>query len=148
MNTVAYRNLILAAAVLAIGTTPALAQGTTTRLKAEVPFSFRVGGLQYPAGTYMTSVLVMNTGVRAIKIVNVQSGEPTIVLASSVIYPGTNAQQDGGARLTFRCAESNCSLAQLWAGSGEPGIQFLTPTVKRGESMKLAVIRLRPTAAD
>ena len=76
MKTVAYRNMILAAAALAISVTPAVAQGSTTKLKAEVPFSFRVGGMEYPAGTYETSVITMSSGARVVKVLNLRSGDP------------------------------------------------------------------------
>jgi hypothetical protein len=86
MKNVAYRNLILAAAALAVCMTPAIAQ-TTTKLKAEIPFSFRAGGQQYPAGTYETSVMVSNTGSRVLKISNMADHNSSLVMANSILVP-------------------------------------------------------------
>jgi hypothetical protein len=141
----AFRTMILATAVLSFSMTTVFAQDM--KLKAEVPFAFHIGNQEYAAGTYETSVIGTNTGVKILKIVNVATGSPRLVMATTNVYPRNAASRESGARLVFRCAASNCALSQIWSG-GEMGMQFRTPAAKSGEPMHLAVIRLRPTSAD
>ena len=145
MNTVTYRNLILAAAAMAVSVTPTFAQGATPKLKANVPFSFHVGSHEYPAGTYSTTVIENTTSARIVRLVNEATGKAALIQAMNLNY---SSKMDSEAKLAFQCADSTCALAQLWLGNGRPGIQFLTPRTKPGEAMKLAVIRLLPTSAD
>ena len=147
MKNVTTSALILAAAALTFSVTAAFAQ-STTRLKAEIPFSFRIGSQQYPAGTYETSVIGTNTGAKVVKIVNMESGTPRVVMASARAYPRNAASEESGARLVFRCENSGCVLSQVWPGNFANGMQFTTPAAKLGDPTHLAVIRLRPTSAD
>ena len=94
-----------------------------------------------------TTVIAMNTGSRVLKIVNTETGDFRIALVTSPAYPKNAAEKELGARLVFKCADSGCALAQVWPAF-EAGMQFSTPSVKRGEPMHLAVVRLRPTLAD
>ena len=147
MKNVTCSSMILAAAALTFSVTTAFAQ-STTKLKAEIPFSFHIGSQEYPAGTYETSVVGTGTGTKILKIVNVETGSPRVAMASSNAYPRNASSGDSGARLVFKCADSNCALSQVWPGNLETGMQFTTPSAKRGEPMHLAVIRLRPASAD
>ena len=147
MKNTTTRTLILAAAALTVSVTTAFAQNTT-RLKAEIPFSFHIGNQAYPAGTYEASVLGSSTGTKVLKIVNVETGNPRIAMATNNVYPKNSASEESGARLVFRCVDSDCALSQVWPGNSDTGMQFRTPPVKSGEPMHLAVIRLRTASAD
>lgn len=146
MKNVTTSTLILAAAALTFSVSPAFAQ-RPTKLKAEIPFSFHVGNQEYPAGAYETTVLESAFAARVLKIVNVETGDARLAMASISAYPGNAAEKESGPRLVFKCSGSGCALAQVWAGY-ETGIQFLTPSTKRNDPMRLAVVRLRPTSAD
>ena len=147
MKNTTTRTMILAAAALTVGVTTAFAQNTT-RLTAEIPFSFHIGSQTYPAGTYEASVLGSNTGTKVLKIVNVETGSPRIAMASSTAYSRNSGSEESGARLVFRCVQSDCALSQIWPGNSDTGMQFSAPAVKSGEPMHLAVIRLRTASAD
>lgn len=148
MKNVTTSTLILAAAALTFSVTSAFAQGAT-KLKAEIPFSFRAGGHEYPAGTYEASVIETNSSNRILKIVNKETGSAKVMLASSPAYPKNAAKKGSGARLVFQCnaVSTGCALSQVWS-SYEAGMQFSTPSGKRGEPMHIAVVALRHTAAD
>jgi len=147
MKNVTYRSMMLVAAALAASVAPALAQGET-RMKAEVPFAFRIGTTEYPAGSYVTSVNVTIGGTGILRLVNEATGEPRYAMATAPISTQSASSRPGEPRLMFRCAESECSLAQVWLGNSQPGVMFRPATAKSGETMKLAVVRLLPASAD
>ena len=154
MKNVTIGTKILAAAALTFSAPMAFAQDAT-KLKAEIPFSFHFSRQQYPAGTYETSMIVINSGARVLKIVNAESGAPRIALPAASAYPKNAAEKESGPRFVFQCnahstpapGASGCALAQVWTGY-ETGMQFSMSAPKRGESMHLAVVRMRPASAD
>jgi hypothetical protein len=146
MKNVTTSASILAAVALTFGVTTALAQNPA-KLTAEIPFSFHAGNQEYAAGTYETSLMPTAGGARVLKILNVETGAARLAMAANNAYPNSASEKQSGARLVFKCAGSDCALAQIWMGS-DTGMLFRTRSAKGGESMHIAVIRLRTSAAD
>ena len=138
--------LILAAALTGSVTT-AFAQNTGS-LKAEIPFNFRVGNQEFKAGTYETSMIPNNTGIRALRIVNTDTHVVRLIVASIAAYPNSEAERVADARLVFTCTGSNCALSQLWPGYLQNGMAFLPSSATHSAPTHLAVIRLQAPAAD
>jgi len=76
--------------------------------KANVPFAFKVGSAQLPAGTY-----VINTvGASAIQVRNGQTSASALSLVRS------EYQRDSAAKLVFHHMAGQYFLAEIWRGAG------------------------------
>ena len=146
MKNVTTRTMIFAAAALTLGMTTTYAQ-SSSKMKAEIPFSFTVGKVQYPAGSYETTVLSSAGGARVFTLANVNTGVTQIAVAAGSLYAANSMGNNESARLVFRCG-SVCTLAQVWPGSAANGMFMSTPYTKGNEQQHLAVIGLRPVNAD
>jgi hypothetical protein len=146
MKNVMNSAMILAASAIACGMT-AFAGQPAGKMTAEIPFAFRIGSEQYPAGTYETSVVSGN--VRMVTITNVSTGQARLAVPAGSLYAANAAGRNDSPRLVFKCSDSSgCALAQLWPGNAATGMLMRTPAVKGGEQQHLAVIGLRPVNAD
>ncbi|MGA7049622.1 MAG: hypothetical protein WBY98_25415, partial [Candidatus Sulfotelmatobacter sp.] len=80
--------------------------------KANVPFAFKVGSAQLPAGTY-----VINTaGASAIEIRNGHTSAGALSLVRR------EYQRDSGAKLVFHHVADQYFLAEIWRGAGTNGM--------------------------
>ena len=79
-------------------------------VKADVPFAFRVGSAQLPAGTYKINVTGDN-------IIAIQNGRSS---ALSSVRP--EDPRNTGPKLVFHHVGSQYFLAEIWRGSGNAGM--------------------------
>jgi hypothetical protein len=93
-----------------------------TTAKANVPFAFKAGSAQLPAGTYKVNKM----GDNAIMI---ESGESR---AYSVIR--RDAPKDTGCKLVFHRVAGQYFLAEIWGEAGSPGM--VIPTSKQEKSLQ------------
>ena len=135
MNTNWIRTLTLSAAAL----TMASAVYAQSRLVANIPFSFRLNGVEMAAGKYSVEPLRNDT-----KTVYLTDGHNVkAVIGINAGYGDTKA-----ARLVFSCRNSSgCTLAQIWDGRGT-GIEFPKPKMTKGETEHLAVVVLNRSEAE
>lgn len=140
--------LILAAAALTLGITTTYAQ-SSVKMTAEIPFSFNVGKVEYPAGKYIASVVSTSGGVRLLTVANVSTGMTRFAVSAGPLYAANGVSDNDPARLVFRCGgDAGCALAQVWPGNSATGMLMKTPSAKGNEKQHLAVIALRPANAD
>ncbi len=137
---------ILAAATLAISVSPALAQAPN-KLKAEIPFSFRIGSQVYEAGSYEASMVALSVGGKYLRMTNRDTNHGGLALIQSPIAKN-GTDKDYAPRLVFQCNGSDCTLSQVWTGNGESGAQLKSVAPKTSDHMRIAVVRLLPTSAD
>jgi hypothetical protein len=119
------RNLfgILSLVVLSLlNATGAFAQSMA---KANVPFAFKVGSAQLPAGTYQ----VKAAGETAIVIQNCQAS------ASALSNVRREYPRNSGAKLVFRHIGSQYFLAEIWRGAGSEGM-VIAPSKEEKELEK------------
>jgi hypothetical protein len=128
------RLTIAAAALFAAGAASA------QTMKADIPFAFQAGGKLMAAGTYRvdlhsprSTVTIRGTGLKS------------AVIAGYITHIESKVET---AKLVFQCSRGNCSLLQVWPGYYESGLLFKAPKLDRNEEASLAVIHLRPDAAD
>lgn len=128
--------LTLSAAVLLL-TSAASAQSRDT---AKIPFSFRVGTAEMPAGTYQ-----IRPAIATLNVVEVTNGRDTKMALGRVAGYG----DEKGARLVFSCRESiGCALTEIWYDDGM-GVALPKPKLTSAEKERLAVIPLsRSSRAD
>jgi hypothetical protein len=81
-------------------------------VKANVPFAFRVGSAQLPAGTYLIHTL----GASAIVIRNGQTS------ASALSLVRREHQNSSSAKLVFHHVADQYFLAEIWKGAGTNGM--------------------------
>jgi len=128
------RLTIAAAALFAAGAASA------QTMKADIPFAFQAGGKAMAAGRYLVDLRGPGTTV----VIKGASGESAVMAIYITQIEGTR----GTAKLVFQCSHGNCSLLQVWPGNSESGLLFKAPKLDRNEEASLAVIHLRPDAAD
>jgi hypothetical protein len=81
-------------------------------VKANVPFAFKVGPAQLPAGTY----LIHTVGASAIEIRNGQTS------ASALSLVRREYQNSSSAKLVFHHVADQYFLAEIWKGAGTNGM--------------------------
>jgi len=112
-----YRKLVvLALAVLAL-TGASLAQDFSTKVRAQIPFSFYAGGKILPAGDY---TLAVNRGSNNVAIFQKDTGVGTFLLGSP-----HDASRNGLSLLTFRANSEGTYVLQKIEGP-ELGISFVS----------------------
>jgi hypothetical protein len=132
MTRLTTKLMIAAAALVAAGAASA------QTMKADIPFAFRAGGKVMAAGTYQVDFL------RVGEAVAIRSRHNGAVVAMPITH------KDGvesTPKLVLACGRGTCSLSQIWHGSGT-GLVFSTPKSDPREQASLAVIPLRPAAAE
>jgi hypothetical protein len=121
------RNLIgiltLVVMTVLISSTGAYAQAYA---KADVPFAFRLGTAQLPAGTY--EVRVATTSAEAIVIQNHETSAGALSIARRESPRSTNA------KLVFHRVGNEYFLAEIWRGSGYDGM--IVPTSKQEKELE------------
>lgn len=101
--------LMLTAAVALIATGTAMAQDA---LRGNIPFKFRAGGEYLPAGDYKITTLTAHSG-SVYLVRNVDTSKAVAVMVRYSIQ-----RSDATPKLVFRCHENECTLAEMWNGSG------------------------------
>ena len=118
------RNLIgilsLVAISLMLNATGAFAQGYA---KANVPFDFKVGSAQLPAGTYTVKVEELNT-------ISIHNGDSSAAAMSNARreYPRSTS-----AKLVFHRVGNQYFLAEIWRNSSTEGM--IVPTSKQEKEL-------------
>jgi hypothetical protein len=136
MRTNWIRTLTLSAVAVAMGS----ASYGQSRAVAEIPFSFRLNGMELPAGTY--SIDRPNSAAR--NVVRLTDGRKNQVAMAITEING----KPGQPRLIFSCFEgSGCALVQVW-NSGGVGLEFAAPKVSSIEKERIATVWLRSSKAD
>ena len=140
MNRTTSRLMIAAAAVV-VATGVASAQA----VKAEIPFTFRVGNAVYAPGTYR--VEVQDAGKR-IWLHGAQKGPGTVVLAISTQSAPKEARENGAPTLSFACGLGRCQLVQVWSGDELPVINVPHPKASHDEAATMRVIHTARSNGD
>jgi len=123
------------AAALMIAAGAASAQN----LKADIPFAFETNGKAMPAGTYDVSKLHSASAV-----FRLQDGEGHAVMALGAVAhdPDKAWRQDRKPRLAFACADTRCTLIQVYTGNENPAYEVSRPkTTDIGT--RIAVVTMR-----
>ena len=123
-------NMMIAAAALVVTAGMAKAQA----IKAEVPFSFHVGGKLMPAGEYSVNSQ-SGPSDRVFNLVNADAHSSVFTLPYQI-----DANKGGDAKLVFECSGANCALVKMSAGTGLT-YGFSHPKWAKGEDTRVAVIR-------
>jgi hypothetical protein len=100
---------------------------TQSAAKANVPFAFKVGSAQLPAGTYAVSTV----GASAIEIRNCQTSRGALSLARR------EYQSDSGAKLVFHHVADQYFLAEIWTGAGTDGMVIAPSKLERSLEKEL-----------
>jgi len=123
------RNLI---AVLSLGLLSFLFNATVaytqSELRANVPFGFKVGNAQMPAGSYRIN---SNRGNNTITL---SDGKSAAVSLVRPVYPAT-----GSPRLVFHRVGNNYFLSEIWGPAGDGGLTLPTSTL--GKELQIAAGR-------
>jgi hypothetical protein len=109
-------------------------------MQADIPFAFQAGGKVMAAGTYRVDL----HGLGGTVIIS-DTQRQGVVTA----LPVTRADaKDTNAKIVFTCSRGLCTLLQVWPGANGTGLTFPAPKRNRDEEASLAVIGLRPDAAE
>ena len=127
--------MMVAAAAMAVVAGVASAQG----MKAEVPFSFHAAGASMPAGTYWVTPLSQLNGTPMFRLLNSDEKKPVVVLSRTELTKGKGIYTD--AKLVFRCSDGDCSLAQIWTGTGRGAFEVPAPKARTADE-KAALIEI------
>jgi hypothetical protein len=90
--------------------------------QANVPFAFKVGTVQVPAGTYSVKT---DFDTNIIMIRNVKTGKAVLALVARELTSKTTD------KLIFRHAGSQYILTEIWGEAGSPGRSLSAPKGKR-----------------
>ncbi len=119
------RNLIgilsLVALSLMVSSTAAFAQ---SYVKANVPFVFKVGSAQLPAGTYTVKVEEQNT-------ISIHNGESS---AAAMSNARREYARSTSAKLVFHRVGNVYFLAEIWRDSSTDGM--IVPTSKQEKDLE------------
>jgi len=133
------RNLIgILSLVVLSGIVAATASAQTTS-KANVPFAFKVGSKQLPAGTYKVSALSNQMGA---KIQNTES------YASAMSVVGATDSENKGCKLIFHHLAGQYFLSEIWIGTGARGMAIPTSREEKDLEKELRIASSQPSAAE
>jgi len=134
MKSLVTKLMFAAATLVAAGAASAQA------MKADIPFAFQAGGRVMAAGTYRVNL----RGPAGTVVIKGESRN-SAVIAQPITHID---RKEHTAKLVFACGRGPCSLVQAWPGYAQDGLLFRTPKLHRNEEASLAVIHLRPDAAE
>ena len=109
-------NITLAVAGLTFAAGSVSAQPT---LKAEIPFAFHVGKSLMQPGEYQVRPLASAGGTHAFVLTNYDRNRSAIVPHATQTSPSKQWASSASPKLSFRCIDGYCELAQLWTGQGD-----------------------------
>jgi hypothetical protein len=90
---------------------------------AKVPFAFRAGGMDMPAGTYSVERQIGRT-TPIFVVRNVETGKSGAVMTPLMVAPDATLEGQQ-ARLVFECAGTECALVEVQPGVGRDGYRVL-----------------------
>jgi hypothetical protein len=135
--------LMIATATLVVVAGAASAQTMT----ATIPFEFRVDGRVMEPGTYRVD-LSRQDGSRIFDLWNVKSGRRAFVIGQAQVDPEDAWRATGQGKLVFACASGNCTLAELYSGSGTRAHTVHRPKLGKDETAVLREIPLQPAKGE
>jgi hypothetical protein len=91
-------------------------------VEAHVPFAFKVGKTQMPAGNY---AIANDTDTNFITIRNLQTNDAVLALGTRQSHDKTTN------KLVFRHTGDQYWLTQIWGDASEPGMYVATPKQKK-----------------
>ena len=91
---------------------------SANRLKANIPFDFAIGSIEFKAGTY--TIKPMGVGGDAVVFRSTDSGEAMVVPAWT--YALDRAEHD--SELVFQVSGDRYSLWQIWTEGYSEGLEF------------------------
>jgi hypothetical protein len=121
-NSIATSSLVVLSLLLA-----AAGAHAQSAIQAHVPFAFKVGTAQVPAGTYS---MKKESDTNLVSIRNVKTN--AIVLA---VGTGQSSSKKSD-KLVFRHVGSQYFLTEIWGTEGTPGMAFQAP--KRNNELQAA----------
>jgi hypothetical protein len=121
-NSIATTSLVVLSLLLTAAGAYAQSAG-----RATVPFAFKVGTAQVPAGTYTVE---KDSDTHSIMIRNVKTGAAVLAFGT----PQSPSQKTG--KLIFRHVGSQYSLAEIWGEAGSVGMAISAP--KRDRELQVA----------
>jgi len=139
MKTIANRMIVIAASVIALGTT-AFGQN---RMTAEIPFSFRTASGTLPAGTYEFNRAPSAVPGHSIIIRNVATDKS--VFAGNALYNAWSKATDAPVAV-FLCGSDGCALRALKTRDGST--EYNVPKSKDHEKMAEIKVPMRPRSTD
>jgi len=140
MKRQVYTTTILILFVVLIGVTRTDAQ---TRLTANVPFNFNVGGKILPAGHYSVSFINTSSDKRVLQLVRSEGGAAILIQTTDVV-----GKPDETAKLEFNRYGNQYFFAQVWLPSDGIGMQARKSEQEKRIARQLIPLRLsRETVA-
>jgi len=135
--------MMIAAATLVVAAGSASAQ----IMKADVPFTFRAGGVVLAAGTYEVSA-AQKDGQPMYRLWSRTEHRSILLLAGGARDPQKAWVAAGSPVLSFECGIGQCALAGIWTGSAMPAYTFPHPKLGRDEPVSTALVVMRSAKGD
>ena len=132
-------HMILAAAALAVAAGSASAQNLT----AEIPLTFRAGGVVMSPGAYTVGIS-RNSGSTVFLIQNVDTRKSVLLVNYSPTDASKKWQADGRPKLGFECVGANCVLRSIWPATDRTSYTFHGPKPAGDEPTHFAEVRMAP----
>ena len=135
--------MFLAAAALTVVAGSASAQ----MLRAEIPFTFRVGDRIQQPGAYEVNMLAAaNRNYFTLR--NTETRKAVLLSSFALADVPKQWRAAGIPKLAFECSNSGCVLRDLWSGS-DPNLQrFQAPRIGRAGEMRIAEVAMTWTRGD
>ena len=136
-------NCMIAVALLAVTAAGASAQV----LKADIPFTFRAGKALMPPGRYEVNV-GMSASRNFLTLRNAETNA-SVILANFNMGDVTKTWKAKWVpTLGFECADTRCSLHELWTADGLSAYYFRGPKLGRDGDTHIAEIVMTRVKAD
>jgi len=135
--------MMIAAATLVVAAGSASAQV----LKAEIPFTFRAGGVVMAAGEYMV-IANQGSGQPMYRLWSEKDHRSILLLPRFARDPEKAWEASGQPVLSFECGVSHCALATIWAGPATPAYTLPRPRLGRDEPTRTALVVMQPVKGD
>jgi len=139
VKTTAYRLIVLAASVIAAGTS-AFAQ---TRMTVQVPFEFKTVAGTLPAGTYEFSNASSASLRNSVALRNTATDKA--VFAGNAIFNSNKAVADAPV-VEFACGAKGCALKAIRTRDGSN--EYQVPHSKDHEKVAVISVPMKPLSAD
>jgi len=139
---------IVGAAALMMATGAVVASAQPQKVTSKIPFAFSVsGGPKMAPGAY--EMVQMTGAVRAggWTVRNAATGAAAMVMTSSATRPADVASSMK-ATLVFRCAGSDCALAELYLPGRSTGYAMAVPRIRAPETGVRVAASRRIVVAD
>jgi hypothetical protein len=125
------KRILLAAAFLSTS-----AFANTTTQKADLNFAFSTPAGKHDAGSYKLQIRDNPGTGGIIELRNAETGKAVMFYPVSMI---TTYKQSEAPRMVFKCADSQCSLAEIWTGTQGYAIRQRKRTPAEAEKVAVTV---------